>query len=107
MGVHGALPEMMEGRLGEENRGAQMMKKMGWGGAGLGAKEQGRDDPVAAGEVREKYDMYKGLGMPSNDPYESFRKSKSQGFITRIKARDKERDRKKETRLEDGSVEQR
>nr|XP_039268165.1 calcium homeostasis endoplasmic reticulum protein-like [Styela clava] len=81
----------MEGKLGEENRGAQMLKRMGWGGAGLGAKEQGREDPISAGEIRDKYDQFKGLGMPTDDPYESFRKSKSQGFITRIKARDKER----------------
>lgn len=81
----------MEGKLGEENRGAQMLKRMGWGGAGLGAKEQGRENPITAGEVRDKYDQFKGLGMPTDDPYESFRKSKSQGFITRIKARDRER----------------
>ena len=30
-----------DGRLGDQNRGAQMMKKMGWGGAGLGSSEQG------------------------------------------------------------------
>lgn len=84
-------PVSMEGKLGEENRGAQMLKRMGWGGAGLGAKEQGRENPITAGEVRDKYDQFKGLGMPTDDPYESFRKSKSQGFITRIKARDRER----------------
>jgi len=30
-----------DGRLSDQNRGAQMMKKMGWGGAGLGSAEQG------------------------------------------------------------------
>lgn len=29
--------------------------------------------------------MYKGLGISMNDPFESFRKSKSQGFIQRMK----------------------
>lgn len=35
--------------------------------------------------------------MPTGDPYESFRKSKSQGFITRMKARDKEREKERKT----------
>lgn len=87
------MPQDNDGRLGDENRGAQMLKKMGWGGAGLGAQEQGREDPIDHAEVRDKYDQFKGLGMPSGDPYESFRKSKSQGFITRMKARDKEREK--------------
>lgn len=28
-----------------------MLKKMGWGGAGLGAKEQGIEQPISGGEV--------------------------------------------------------
>jgi hypothetical protein len=28
-------------RLDESNKGHQMLKKMGWGGSGLGASEQG------------------------------------------------------------------
>lgn len=38
-----SMPQDNDGRLGDENRGAQMLKRMGWGGAGLGAKEQGRE----------------------------------------------------------------
>ena len=30
-----------------------MLKKMGWGGAGLGAKEQGIEQPISGGEVSE------------------------------------------------------
>ena len=60
----------------------------GWGGGGLGLKEQGRVDPVAAADARDKTDMYKGLGMNMKDPFEQFRKNKAQGFITRMRARD-------------------
>ncbi|XP_071799531.1 calcium homeostasis endoplasmic reticulum protein-like isoform X2 [Asterias amurensis] len=74
-------------RLGEENKGAQLMKKMGWGGQGLGAREQGIVDPVSGGEVREKMDMYRGVGVEINDPFESFRKNKSSSFMTRMKIR--------------------
>lgn len=61
------------------------MAKMGWTGKGLGAKEsvfffksctirysQGIVEPVAGGEVRDKVDMFRGLGSKS-DPYEQFR----------------------------------
>jgi len=60
------------------------MKKMGWGGAGLGQKEQGRQDPINAGDVRDTYDRFKGLGMEINDPYENYRKNRSQGYNSRI-----------------------
>jgi len=60
----------------------------GWGGKGLGAKEQGIVNPIDAGEVRDKTDMYKGVGVSNNDPFEQFRKNKSQGFITRMQARE-------------------
>ena len=38
-------------RLDESNKGHQMLKKMGWGGAGLGVKEQGIEQPITGGEV--------------------------------------------------------
>lgn len=68
-----------------------MLRKMGWGGAGLGAKEQGIEQPISGGEVREREDLYKGVGVSLNDPYENFRKSKKQAFITRMKERAEER----------------
>lgn len=71
-----------------DNKGAQLMKKMGWGGGGLGAEEQGIVDPVEHAEVRDRVDMYKGIGVSMKDPFEQFRKSKSQGFIQRMKERD-------------------
>ena len=36
-----------------------MLKKMGWEGAGLGAEEQGIQEPIKGGEVRDKVDKYK------------------------------------------------
>jgi len=71
-------------RLGDENKGAQLMKKMGWGGGGLGQAEQGRVDPVESAEVRDRVDMYKGIGNNMTDPFEQFRKSKSQGYSSRL-----------------------
>ena len=46
-------------RIGEANVGHQLLKKMGWEGAGLGAAEQGIQDPIKGGEVRSKGDKYK------------------------------------------------
>jgi len=37
--------------LDESNKGHQLLKKMGWGGAGLGSKEQGIDTPISSGDV--------------------------------------------------------
>jgi hypothetical protein len=38
-------------QLDESNKGHQMLRKMGWSGAGLGAKEQGIEQPISGGEV--------------------------------------------------------
>lgn len=84
----------MDQRLDENNKGHQMLRKMGWGGSGLGVKEQGISDPVAAGEVRDTpQDRFRGLGVPTaqTDPYEAFRKNKGQAFINRMKARAEEK----------------
>ncbi|XP_043279146.1 calcium homeostasis endoplasmic reticulum protein [Venturia canescens] len=80
-----------EATLDESNKGHQLLRKMGWGGAGLGANEQGIEAPISGGEIRDKNDQYKGVGINLNDPYENFRKSKGQAFITRMKARAEER----------------
>lgn len=61
---------------------------VGWGGAGLGASEQGIVDPVKAAEVRGASDMYRGIGVETNDPFENFRKSRSGVFIQKLKDRD-------------------
>lgn len=82
-------PETQE--LDESNKGHQMLRKMGWGGSGLGAKEQGIDAPISGGDVRDRQDQFKGVGMNLNDPYENFRKHKGAAFITRMKARAEER----------------
>lgn len=81
-----SAPVSLDTKLGEDNKGAMLMKKMGWGGGGLGQAEQGRVEPIAPGEVRDRSDMFKGIGVGS-DPFEQFRKNQSQGFIQRMKAR--------------------
>lgn len=82
--------------MGEENKGHMLLRKMGWGGKGLGAKEQGIVNPIEAGDVRDRQDQFKGVGVTINDPFEQFRKNKSQGFISRMKARDEGKKRKEE-----------
>jgi len=47
--------------------------------------EQGLVDPVQHAEVRDRTDLYKGVGISLNDPFENFRKSKSHGFVTRMR----------------------
>jgi len=78
-------------RLDESNKGHQLLKKMGWGGAGLGSKEQGIDTPISGGDVRDRTDQYKGVGISLNDPYENFRKNKGKAFIHRMRTRAEER----------------
>lgn len=70
-----------------------MLMKMGWGGSGtgLGAKGQGIDAPISGGEVRDRQDQFKGVGISLNDPYENFRKNKGAAFIHRMRIRDNER----------------
>lgn len=61
----------------------------GWSGSGgLGAKEQGIQDPIKGGDIRDKWDQYKGVGVALDDPYENYRRNKSYSFIARMKARD-------------------
>ncbi|XP_031731575.1 calcium homeostasis endoplasmic reticulum protein-like [Anarrhichthys ocellatus] len=76
-------------RLGEENKGHQLLMKMGWSGSGgLGAKEQGIQDPIKGGDVRDKWDQFKGVGVSLDDPYENYRRNKSYNFVARMKARE-------------------
>lgn len=77
----------------ESNKGHQMLMKMGWAGSGtgLGSKGQGIDAPISGGEVRDKQDQFKGVGISLNDPYENFRKNKGAAFIHRMRVRDSER----------------
>lgn len=78
--------------LDSSNKGHQMLRKMGWGeGGGLGAAGQGIQAPISGGQIRDKQDQYKGVGVNLNDPYENFRKNKGAAFITRIKERALER----------------
>uniref|UniRef100_A0A7N6A499 Calcium homeostasis endoplasmic reticulum protein n=1 Tax=Anabas testudineus TaxID=64144 RepID=A0A7N6A499_ANATE len=62
---------------------------LGWSGSGgLGAKEQGIQDPIKGGDVRDKWDQYKGVGVSLDDPYENYRRNKSYNFVARMKARE-------------------
>lgn len=46
--------------LDEGNKGHQMLKKLGWqSGGGLGAGNQGITQPISAGEVRDRTELYK------------------------------------------------
>lgn len=61
----------------------------GWSGCGgLGAKEQGIQDPIKGGDIRDKWDQFKGVGVSLDDPYENYRKNKSYNFVARMKARE-------------------
>ncbi len=69
------------------------MRRMGWEGAGLGATEQGIQEPIRGGDVRENSEKYKvytwinwitgmgicpqGMGMDMQDPFDMFRKNRS------------------------------
>ena len=48
---------------------------------------------LQGGELREKADMYRGMGAPTprSDPFEAFRKNKAGSFYTRMKDREKDR----------------
>ncbi|KAI1280806.1 Calcium homeostasis endoplasmic reticulum protein [Halotydeus destructor] len=85
------LPSMASGsksssKLDTSNKGHQLLKKMGWQGCGLGAKEQGIQEPISGGEVRDQQDMYKGVGLSSGpaDVYEAYRRNRGQKFMDRI-----------------------
>lgn len=77
----------------ESNKGHQMLMKMGWSGTGtgLGTQGQGIETPISGGDVRDRKDMYKGVGISLNDPYENFRKNKGAAFVHRMKSRAEER----------------
>lgn len=64
----------------------------GWSGSGgLGAKEQGIQDPIKGGDIRDKWDQYKGVGVSLDDPYDNYRRTKSYNFVARMKAREEGR----------------
>ena len=75
-------------RLDSSNKGHQLLQKMGYTGlGGLGRKEQGIVNPIKGGEIRDKVDQYRGVGLKS-DPFEAFRKQRSIGYIQRLRTRD-------------------
>jgi len=77
-------------RLGESNKGHQMLRRMGWGGTGLGRDQQGIEVPIDAGDVRDDpQERFRGLGVsPARaDPFEAFRKNKGRMYVGRMKMR--------------------
>ncbi|KAK9918676.1 hypothetical protein WJX75_005881 [Coccomyxa subellipsoidea] len=52
--------------LGEENKGYQMLQRMGWGGKGLGRNEDGISEPIKGGV---EAGLRLGLGKAEEDSY--------------------------------------
>ena len=96
----GAAAASTPGQLDGSNKGHQMLQRMGWRGAGLGAGEEGMVEPVQGGEVRDKGE-YRGMGVGS-DPFESFRKQRAGAFYTRMRDKAEER-RKNDNEGNDGN----
>ncbi|CAE1284660.1 CHERP [Acanthosepion pharaonis] len=71
-------PGTFDQRIGEDNKGHQLLMKMGWSGKGLGVTEQGIVDPIAGGECRDRQNLYKGIGFDIKDPFEQFRMKQEQ-----------------------------
>ncbi|KAI1726739.1 surp module domain-containing protein [Ditylenchus destructor] len=67
------------------NKGAILMTKLGWGGGGLGLNEQGIEEPIHPGEVRDRDNQYQGIGhgSDSSDIYEDYRKQLSMRMSNR------------------------
>ncbi|CAF1150714.1 unnamed protein product [Adineta steineri] len=76
-------------KLSDSNVGHKLLQKMGWQeGIGLGRREQGIVEPIAAStnvNNEGKMDQYKGIGH-EDDPFEQFRKQKAKGYVTRLMA---------------------
>jgi len=87
-------------RLGDSNKGHQMLQKMGWKGAGLGSQESGIVDPVSGGEVRDRNDQFKGVGVGA-DPFEDFRKQRAGKFYTRMVSKAEDRKKSKREDVDD------
>ncbi|XP_046851460.1 calcium homeostasis endoplasmic reticulum protein-like isoform X2 [Xenia sp. Carnegie-2017] len=83
------LQKSLNTRIDESNVGHQLLKKMGWEGAGLGKSEQGIQDPIKQGEVRDKQDMFKGIGVDINDPFDQYRKNMSYTYNRPRRDRDR------------------
>mmetsp|Transcript_7821 Transcript_7821/g.22280 ORF Transcript_7821/g.22280 Transcript_7821/m.22280 type:complete len:235 (-) Transcript_7821:132-836(-) len=72
-------------RIGADNKGHQMMQKMGWtDGAGLGASQVGMANPISAGEVKQDN---LGIGAATthevgeaDDIYEAYKKRMMLGY---------------------------
>jgi calcium homeostasis ER protein len=83
--VPAAVPQQMPGgQLSQGNKGHQMLQKMGWKGTGLGSQESGITEPISGGEVRDRADQYKGMGVEV-DPFTAFRKQQAGGYYQRVK----------------------
>uniref|UniRef100_A0A0K2TGR8 Calcium homeostasis endoplasmic reticulum proteinlike [Bombyx mori] n=1 Tax=Lepeophtheirus salmonis TaxID=72036 RepID=A0A0K2TGR8_LEPSM len=85
---HGGSRNSSPAVIDSSNKGHQMMQRMGWkSGTGLGSSESGIVEPISGGEVRDRKDLYKGVGISNSDPFEAFRKNKAGSYYTRMKER--------------------
>jgi len=74
--------------LGSDNKGRQMLERLGWDGAGLGASGGGRVEPVAVGlgaaALAPGCTAGVGAGRAAeDDPYAAFQARLSQGYRRR------------------------
>jgi len=51
----------------------------------------GIEAPIDGGDVRDRKDQYKGVGVNLHDPFESYRKTKGQAFVDRMRQRAEDR----------------
>lgn len=82
----------MDKAIDESNKGYQLLKKLGWTGTGLGAKQAGIAEPIKGGEIRSKNEQFLGVGKKEKeDEFAQFRQKRSESYRSRFAERAAER----------------